>query len=77
MEEALDHLVMAGDRPRAIHLVIDNRHALLNNAQFNRLSRGLNRLPSEALLHTPFLITTQALLGWVSLLTFATCVFFL
>ena len=63
IEEAIRHLISAGDTQAAIQLVVDRRHGLFNTSHFVRLGRWLKLLPKNAVAETPLLATTQAFIG--------------
>jgi len=63
IEEAIRHLLAAGDSPEAIQLVIAHRHELMNSSRFVRLSRWLAAFPEDTLAQEPLLMTTSALVA--------------
>jgi LuxR family maltose regulon positive regulatory protein len=63
IEEAIKHLLRAGNTVDAVQLIIDNRYALMNTSEFNRLGRWLDMLPERVLLNNPLLVSTKALIG--------------
>lgn len=60
LEEALSHLLAAGDAPGAAQCVADNRYALMNRSQFTRLNRLLAMLPARNVTENPLLVTARA-----------------
>jgi LuxR family maltose regulon positive regulatory protein len=63
IEEAIRHLMAAGDLSSAIQLIVDHRYELMNTSQFVRLIRLLKQLPKNAVAESPLLATTQAFIG--------------
>jgi len=63
IEEAIRHLMAAGDLSSAIQLIVDHRYELMNTSQFVRLMRLLKQLPKKAVAESPLLATTQAFIG--------------
>jgi LuxR family maltose regulon positive regulatory protein len=62
VEEALHHLLEAGDAQAAAQLVENNRHRLLNQDNWRTLNRWLTLLPADLCRRRPGLLMTQALL---------------
>jgi len=63
LDEALQHLLAAGDVQAAVHLVEQHRYELMNDEQWHRLERWLNLLSMETVAQTPFLMSAKAFLG--------------
>nr|WP_321257930.1 LuxR C-terminal-related transcriptional regulator [uncultured Pseudodesulfovibrio sp.] len=62
-EEAIKHYLASGSTSEATRLVLKNRFKLLNDSQFERLSRWLGMLPETELENSPLLASTKALIG--------------
>jgi len=63
IEEAIGHLMAAGDTSAAIQLVVDRRHVMMNTSRFVRLRRWLAILPENAVTQDPMLMSTRAFIG--------------
>ena len=64
-EEALRHLLAAGDAPAAASLVEARRHDMLNQGEMHRLARWLGLLPDEIVARRPALLQLKAwMLRW-------------
>nr|WP_319394499.1 LuxR C-terminal-related transcriptional regulator [uncultured Desulfobacter sp.] len=63
VEEAIGHFLKADNCADAVQLILDNRYALMNTSQFNRLSHWLEMLPETVLLDNPLLVSTKAMIG--------------
>ena len=63
IEEAIQHLMAAGETSAATQLVVDRRYVLLNTSQFIRLSRWLTFLPQNKVAEDPLLTSAQAFIG--------------
>ena len=59
-EEALRHLLAAGDVAAAAVLIEDRRHDMLNQGEMHRLTRWLSLLPGEAVARRPALLQLKA-----------------
>ncbi|MCA9981101.1 MAG: hypothetical protein KDD89_09710, partial [Anaerolineales bacterium] len=62
IDEALHHLLVAGDVDTAVVLIETQRHDILNQGEIHRLSRWLARLPTEAIQRHASLLQLKA---WV------------
>ena len=60
IEEALRHLLAAGDVAAAATLIQDQRHDMLNQGEMHRLTRWLELLPEEAVARRPALLQLKA-----------------
>jgi len=60
VKEAMRHALAAGDAPRAVRLVEQHRHTLLNREDWHTLIRWLDMLPSELVHQRPGLLLTRA-----------------
>jgi LuxR family maltose regulon positive regulatory protein len=56
VEEALEHLLAAGDVRAAVQLVAHHRHELMNQEQWQRLSRWLRLFPEPVIDESPDLL---------------------
>jgi LuxR family maltose regulon positive regulatory protein len=63
IEEAIGHLMAAGDTSAAIQLVVDRRHKMMNASRFVRLGRWLTMLPQNTVAENPLLMSAQAFIG--------------
>ncbi len=63
VEEALSHLLAAGDTLGAAQLVENHRHRLLDQDDWRTLDRRLALLPAELLQQRPGLLMARALVG--------------
>lgn len=64
-EEALRHLLTAGDMAAAVALIEEQRHELLNRGEMHRLNRWLGLLPEEVVARRPALLQLKAwMLRW-------------
>ncbi|MBK8986596.1 MAG: hypothetical protein IPM39_11025 [Chloroflexi bacterium] len=64
-EEALRHLLTAGDMATAVTLIEDQRHNMLNQGEMHRLNRWLGLLPEEVVARRPALLQLKAwMLRW-------------
>lgn len=63
IEEAIGHLMAAGDTSAVIQLVVDRRYELLNASRFVRLGRWLTFLPEKQVAQSPLLISTRAFIA--------------
>lgn len=59
-EEAIRHLLAAGDVATAVTLVEDRRHELLNQGEMHRLARWLGLLPEDVVARRPALLQLKA-----------------
>jgi len=59
-EEALRHLLMAGDMATAVALIEDQRHDMLNRGEMHRLNRWLELLPEHVVAQHPSLLQLKA-----------------
>ena len=59
VDQALDHLLAAGDAPAAIALVARQRTDLLNRAQWTRLQQYLDRFSPQAVERSPQLLALR------------------
>jgi LuxR family maltose regulon positive regulatory protein len=66
LEEALHHILAAGDIPKAALLVAKHRHDLMNKEQWHRLRGWLDLLPRHTVEASPELLLAKAwlLIGW-------------
>jgi LuxR family maltose regulon positive regulatory protein len=66
LEEALHHILAAGDIPKAARLVAKHRHDLMNMEQWHRLRGWLDLLPHDTVEGDPELLLAKAwlLIGW-------------
>jgi len=62
-EEAIGHLMPAGETTAATQLVVDRRYGLMNTSQFSRLGHWLTLLPENTVAENPLLVTTRAFIG--------------
>jgi LuxR family maltose regulon positive regulatory protein len=53
IEEALEHALAAGDIPKAIQLVAQHGHRLMDDQQWPRLERWLDKLPRDSVEENP------------------------
>ena len=63
IEEAILHLMAAGETTAATQLVVDRRYELMNTSQFFRLGHWLTILPENTVAENPLLVTTRAFIG--------------
>jgi len=63
IEEAIRHLMAAGDLSSAIQLIVDRRYGLMNTSRFFRLNRWLTYLPENTVAENPLLMSTRAFIG--------------
>jgi LuxR family transcriptional regulator, maltose regulon positive regulatory protein len=63
IEEAIRHLMAAGDLSSAIQLIVDHRYELMNTSRFFRLNRWLTFLPENKVAENPLLASTRAFIG--------------
>lgn len=59
IDEALRHALVAGDRPRAIHLIERHRQAMLNSDQGPGLEKWLAMLTETEIIQRPSLLMTR------------------
>ena len=60
IEEALRHSLTAGDVETAVELVALNRHELINQESYQRLTRWLKMFPQQVIEESPDLLLIQA-----------------
>lgn len=60
LDEALQHLLTAGNIPAARQLVVAHRYDLTRHEQWHRLERWINALPKAAVGNDPELLTVKA-----------------
>ncbi len=60
IEEALQHALAAGDSEAAVQLVAANRHELINQESYQRLSSWLQMFPQQIIDGSPDLLLIQA-----------------
>lgn len=60
IEEAIQHALDAGDMSKAVRLVSEQRHALMNQDQWQRLDRWLQLFPSDVIETEPDLLIARA-----------------
>ncbi|MCB0193434.1 MAG: hypothetical protein KDJ65_15915 [Anaerolineae bacterium] len=60
IEEALDHILAAGELEQAARLVEQSRHKLLNKGQVTILAQWLGKLPKELIEQRPALLLARA-----------------
>ena len=60
IEEALQHAIAANDMETAVEIVASNRHELINQESYRRLSRWLQMFPQEIIEESPDLLLIQA-----------------
>ena len=60
MDEALRHLLAAGDAATAVALIEDRRHEMLNQGEMHRLTRWLAALPEDVVAQRPALLQLKA-----------------
>jgi LuxR family transcriptional regulator, maltose regulon positive regulatory protein len=65
LDEALHHALVAGDVAAAVQLVVQHRHELMNQAQWQRLERWLHLLPREVIGDQPDLLLIEVWLKYI------------
>jgi LuxR family maltose regulon positive regulatory protein len=63
IEDALRHLIAAGDYPSAVQLLAQHRHGLINEEQWRRLGRWISLFPREVVEGHPELLLSEA---WIA-----------
>jgi LuxR family maltose regulon positive regulatory protein len=63
IEDALHHLIAAGDYAHAVRLVDQHRHALMNDEQWHRLERWIGLFPRDVVEQRPEFLLTEA---WIA-----------
>ncbi|UCC53630.1 MAG: hypothetical protein JSV68_06575, partial [Anaerolineaceae bacterium] len=61
IEEALQHMMAAGEMETAIEIVAAHRHALIERESYQRLAHWLNMFPPQIIENSPDLLLIQAL----------------
>ena len=63
IEEAIAHLMAAGDTSAAIQLVVDRRHEMMNASRFVHLASWLSFFPENQVAQSPLLTSTRAFIA--------------